>query len=381
MMRCPLCSSEHVLSVLKKPNTYFSDGKTSIDLEVGLCRECAYIFQSSAYCGEYDTKVASLYRNYRMSDNFEFPRRDSKSIESLEFICKNIELSSNSDILEIGSDRGDFLCMLRERSGANIVGIEPNSEQVVYMPTVRGYFGKESFSSKFDFVVLKHTLEHIKYPKNFMQDVFSCVKEGGYVYVEVPSFDICKKYLLDDFTAEHVSYFSEGVILEMFSNHEVIAIDNSHFLRIIVKNSSPSSIRNGANIPDESFDDKSFFSEISSRNAKLEELIVKHTQGGGIAVFYGVGLYYRILMGGLKDKVMLEKCFFYDDGFSEEIEPLFSIKRINFKESQDEDVIAIFCSNDYRVQDEMNTKFASLMERYLPLYFCRTNPNTYLRAS
>ena len=61
------------------------------------------------------------------------------------------------------------------------------------------FFDSKSFASKFDLVVLKHTLEHIKYPKEFLGDVFNVVADDGFLYIEVPSLDVCMDNFLDDF--------------------------------------------------------------------------------------------------------------------------------------------------------------------------------------
>jgi len=379
LIACPLCKSQKTVSVYKIENMFFTDGRTSMDLEVGLCEECGFVFQSSAYSDEYDAKVANLYKNYHMSDNFDFPRRDKKSLDSLEFICRNVELNGRSSILEIGSDRGDFLYMLKEKYGANILGIEPNAEQVALVPTVKGYFDKDSFSSKFDLVVLKHTLEHIKYPQVFLRDVFGRVNDGGYIYIEVPSFDVCRKYFLDDFTAEHVSYFSQDVLLGLLKDYEVIALDNSHFLRVIVKKTSGTHACESAGMDISGI--KQFFEELGIRLSLIEDKIIVHTKAGGKVVFYGVGLYFRILFGKLEGKVDKSNCYFYDDGFADETERSFGLERVDIAKLDVDKALVVFCSNDYKTQDAMNERFAILTKEYEPILFCRTNLTNQGRSS
>lgn len=371
LTNCPLCSSQKIESVYKRDEMFFTDGRTSIDLDVCLCEGCGFVFQSSAYGEAYDAKAASLYDNYRMSDNFDFPRRDKKSIESLEFICANIGLNATSDILEIGSDRDDFLFMLKERFGSNVVGIEPNSQQVAYVPTVKGCFDKDSFSSKFNLIVLKHTLEHIKYPKAFLEDVFASIRDDGYLYIEVPSFDVCKKYYLEDFAAEHVSYFSKASLLGMLRGHEIVAVDDSHFLRVIARKAASMVTSTVVDIDMEAT--KRFFKEFSSRLTALEEKIIKHANAGGAVVFYGVGLYFRAMFGRLDGRIEKQNCYFYDDGFSDESEGSFGLKKADINSLAEQKVLAVWCSNDFKVQDSMNERFGLLMKEYEPIYFCRTN--------
>lgn len=363
MINCPLCAGADTKSVFKKGETFFTDGKTSMELEVALCDGCGFVFQASAYTDEYQKKIATVYDNYRMNDNFEFPRRDKKSLESFEFIVSNVKLSKGADILEIGSDRGDFLYMLKEAyADSNIIGIEPGSNHTAQVPTVKGYFDKDSFSSKFDLIVLKHTFEHIVYPKPFLADVMHSLKDGGYIYIEVPSFDVCKKYFLDDFTLEHVSYFSKEVFLRLFDGYEIVAIDNSHFLRVIVKNKKADS--KGFEKPDVA-EIVEFFATFSKRYNEVRSLLIDHARQGGKLVFYGVGLFFRIFFGGIEKELDSEMCYFVDDGFDGDVEPYFGLRKFNMSElTNNTKIVAVWCTNDYAAQNAMKNRFDKTTTNY-----------------
>lgn len=363
MINCPLCAGADTKSVFKKGETFFTDGKTSMKLEVALCGGCGFVFQASAYTDEYQKKIGTVYDNYRMNDNFEFPRRDKKSLESFDFIVSNVKLDRGADILEIGSDRGDFLYMLKEAyADSNVIGIEPGSNHTAQVPTVKGYFDKDSFSSKFDLIVLKHTFEHIVYPKPFLADVMYSLKDGGYAYIEVPSFDVCKKYFLDDFTLEHVSYFSKDVFLGLFDGYEIVAVDNSHFLRVIVKNTKADSV--GFEKPDiaEIVD---FFATFSRRYGEVKNFLVNHSKAGGKLVFYGTGLFFRIFFGGIEKDVDNKLCYFVDDGFDSDIEPYFGLRKFDPSEVSDNmSVVVVWCTNDYVAQKVMKNKFDKMTVNY-----------------
>ena len=297
-MKCPLCKDSHTEIIYRQKYAHFTDGKTSMPLEVSLCSKCGFVFQNSAYNDKYDKKVVLTYQNYRMSDNFAFPRQDKKSLDSLQFIIKNGKIDKNSNILEIGSDRGDFLYLLHEKTGANVMGIEPVTLQIPKFPTVRGYFTRNSFCSKFDLIILKHTLEHIKNPKEFMVEVWESLSENGLVYTEVPSLDVVMSHFLEDFSLEHVSYFSQDSLLRLLKGYEVVSIDNSHFLRILAKRKASKKILYKK--PDIA-KTRIFFAEFSRRLRALEQKIILHSQRN-IVIFYGVGLYFQALLARLMKK-------------------------------------------------------------------------------
>lgn len=282
-------------SIGRKESAHFTDGKTSLSLEISLCESCGFVFQSSAYGDEYDAKVVLAYQNYGMSDNFAFPRRDGKSLDSLRFIIENSALDRHSSVLEIGSDTGDFLYILHENTGANVVGMEPVTMQMPRMPTVRGYFNRHSFCSMFDLIILKHTLEHIKNPRQFMAEVWEALSEEGLLYIEVPSLEVSMRYFLEDFSLEHVSYFTCDSVLRLLGSCEVVAVDDSHFLRLLVRRSKGLGAGGGEGM---NLEIKRFFAEFDHRLRGLERRILRHSQQG-IVVFYGVGLYFRALLARL----------------------------------------------------------------------------------
>ena len=131
---------------------------------------------------------------------------------------KNIihqQLSDNDDlIVEIGCGKGYFLEML-EKEGLNASGYDPAYEGE--NPKIRKeYFGNNHQQG--NMLVLRHVLEHINEPHNFLQKIAIANNFNGLIYIEIPSLE----WILDhqsffDITYEHVNYFRLVDLCGLFS--------------------------------------------------------------------------------------------------------------------------------------------------------------------
>ncbi len=361
-MNCPICKASNTKIVFSKQNAYFTDGKTFLpNLDVALCLHCGFVFQSSAYLDSYNDAVNSVYQNYNMSSNFNFPRKDSKTLFSLDFICNNANLTKDWTVLEIGSDRGDFLYLLKQKSGANILGIELDTKQTPQVPTLNMLFDSKNFASKYNLVVLKHTLEHIKYPQEFLDDVYNVVADDGFLYIEVPSLDVCMSNFLDDFNPEHVSYFAKEIVISMCKNYELVAIDNSHFIRALFKKTSNNSKYTKQDMDFSKIE--SFFETLSLKMQNFNQMLIEYSKENCV-VFYGVGLYFRIIFGALAKEINTKNCYFYDN--NTDVESYFNLKKIDFNKVE-KNIAVVFCSNDFAVQDAMQSNMDKILKEYIKI--------------
>ena len=123
---------------------------------------------------------------------------------------------SGKSIVEIGCGKGAFLDLLKKR-GFRIIGIDPaydgNSPDVI-----KEYFNPD-LGVRGDVIILRHVLEHIQYPKDFLASVLSSNGGKGLVYIEVPCFEwICNNHTWFDIFYEHVNYFRMADFGRMFGN-------------------------------------------------------------------------------------------------------------------------------------------------------------------
>jgi len=217
-MKCPICNHERmndVYSMEQVPySVFWQDDKIipTIDLVASMCDTCTLLFQKSAYVSnEYDAVMQKVYNAYQIMDSSirPFPISEDSIGYALKFLSDTVDFSHIINVLEIGSNRGDFLYHLKFRFGhINIIGIEPSNLDFVGVPTVRAFFSRNIFSNKFDLVIVRHVLEHIKHPVNFLNDIKAILVEEGKLFIEVPNTrnDLMEK--IEVFTPDHICYFT-----------------------------------------------------------------------------------------------------------------------------------------------------------------------------
>lgn len=135
-------------------------------------------------------------------------------------------------ILEIGCGKGYFMNMLLDK-GKDVIGIDPTyegeSDRVI----------KEYYSEKYTYlnaglIVLRHTLEHIPKPFDFIKMIAKANNYKGKIYIEIPTFDwIVKNNAVEDIFYEHCNYFTPNTIRQLFTECEVNYVFNDQYIGII----------------------------------------------------------------------------------------------------------------------------------------------------
>jgi len=118
-------------------------------------------------------------------------------------------------LVEVGCGKGFFLEMLLER-GIDVTGFDStydgNNPRVV-----KKYFEPGIIATPAKGLILRHVLEHIPNPHDFLCQLRDANGGGGLIYIEVPCFDwILRKRAWFDIFYEHVNYFRLSDFERMF---------------------------------------------------------------------------------------------------------------------------------------------------------------------
>lgn len=120
--------------------------------------------------------------------------------------------------IEIGCGKGHFFEMLC-KAGADVTGYDPAYEGD--NPRIaRTYFGHGVgvMQTPPDYIVLRHVLEHILSPWDFLEQLAAQCGDRTKIYIEVPCFDwIVRQNAFYDVFYEHVNYFTHEVLNASFS--------------------------------------------------------------------------------------------------------------------------------------------------------------------
>lgn len=125
-----------------------------------------------------------------------------------------LERFGGTRVLEIGCGKGAFLELLRER-GIDASGIDPayegDADYIVKQPFAPG------IGIRAESIVLRHTLEHVRDPFAFLQNIAAANGGAGTIYIEVPCLDwILARHAWFDLFYEHVNYFRLDDVHRMF---------------------------------------------------------------------------------------------------------------------------------------------------------------------
>ena len=120
----------------------------------------------------------------------------------------------NDALIEVGCGKGYFTEMLLAQ-GMDVIGFDPAYEGD--NPRIqRKHFNRE-LGLHAKGIILRHVLEHIQNPVDFLFALKHANQDQGLIYIEVPCFDwICRKRAWFDIYYEHVNYFRLGDLHRLF---------------------------------------------------------------------------------------------------------------------------------------------------------------------
>jgi SAM-dependent methyltransferase len=133
----------------------------------------------------------------------------------LETVSQIIERTiGRASIVEVGCGKGFFLEMLLNK-GFEITGFDPTYEG--NNPKIVKEYFRTDLGIHAEALVLRHVLEHIQDPYEFLLQLKEANSGRGKIYIEVPCLDwICEHKAWFDIFYEHVNYFRIADFYRMF---------------------------------------------------------------------------------------------------------------------------------------------------------------------
>jgi SAM-dependent methyltransferase len=142
-------------------------------------------------------------------------------------------------VLDVGCGGGVFLHTLKNLDSYNkctLFGLEPTNSFSklaackLSCQVFNGNLDGVVFDGEYDLITCNHVLEHSDDPILFFNNLYANLKDGGYLYIEVPSIEDFNDESLppdnDRFLMQHLWYFSPEILKK-------IALDSSFKLHKI----------------------------------------------------------------------------------------------------------------------------------------------------
>lgn len=232
--KCPLCFSKNIEKIYCQKNIpvfnniVYDNAEESKKCKKGvirlmLCNNCGFVFNS-----QLNKKLLKYNKDY--DSNRSFSDYYNKYVDNLIKLLVDKYQIRNKHILEIGGGDGAFLKSLCKQSDSKGTGFDPSykgKKQIGNISFVNDYFSKKYSNTKTDIIVLRHILEHIENPNNFLSSILDNINTGeSIIIIEVPDFDwILKHQTYWDITYEHCNYFTVESIKNLFKLKKTALID------------------------------------------------------------------------------------------------------------------------------------------------------------
>jgi novobiocin biosynthesis protein NovU len=235
-MACRICDSETkvVLDLGESPpaNSLVDARDTTQEafpLVLEWCESCGNVQLRDCLPADvlYSDYLYVTPRSQMLTDHYEYLSN---------FLLQNGYLTSESRVMEIGSNVGYFLEHIKPKV-AGVVGVDP-AQQIARMannagiPTVCDFFNVESAEAAAEhhgrpnLVMARHCLAHNEWPQEMVKGAAAVLEDGGYFVVEnAYVMNTVENTEFDQVYHEHMFYYSIRSMSEMLKRHGMVLVD------------------------------------------------------------------------------------------------------------------------------------------------------------
>jgi SAM-dependent methyltransferase len=235
---CDFCgNAESEMDYITKDNTNFSPGL----FNVVSCKECGLSYLDPRPLSE---NMGAYYEEeyYSEVDGGRFNSPAEKIIRW--FRGKRVALlarfSKKGRVLDIGSDRGTFLSILRGK-GWKVNGTQLSKQSADAAKKIYGIdlqvgdlLDIKYPSRHFDAVVLWHVLEHVFSPSRYIEEISRILKPGGTLLLEVPDAgSVQARFFRDRWliceAPRHLYFFNMKQLSRVLNKYSLNIVNSGHF--------------------------------------------------------------------------------------------------------------------------------------------------------
>ncbi len=231
---CPICFCSEKTFLYKQR---FNNKAISLmeEYDVVVCKDCGFVY------ADYIPSQGDFNKYYAEMSKYEFGYNDgvvsndyvAHFTKIAQFLTPHISYA-NAKILDIGCSTGALLSILKSFGYSNLLGIDPSASCV---KTVKKLYNIEAiantisdfhYDEKFDVVILSAVLEHLVDFSSSMHKIRSLLKDQGLLFIEVPDAERFDSYIFtpfQQFSFEHINYFSQYSVKNLLSNYSFEIID------------------------------------------------------------------------------------------------------------------------------------------------------------
>jgi len=227
IVNCPLCNCRRYEILCKK-------GQFNLPLNVSICKDCGFVYLNprwtkDRYVNFYEYEYDKCYRPEELSCDRKGNNRYERIRQIVERLKKNNILFEHSKrIFEIGSGMGWNLEYLKNNycKEASLYAIELSVNSKKSLSELNIYLLAKDIDSEwqtyvdseFDFIIMRHVLEHCLEPISTLRKVHEVLSNDGILYIAIPNLIKPDLPLSEShFRVVHTMYFSKNSINSLLS--------------------------------------------------------------------------------------------------------------------------------------------------------------------
>ncbi len=232
-INCIICNSNNLEKITDK-------GQFGFPTYVCICKECGLSFlnprwDNETYLNFYKTEYDKFYRSSKSSiPLIQNPSSYYPIIQRIKNLNK--ENTSFDKILDIGSGDGSLLmAFIENKIGNEYYSIEASVEYKLKIEQKGIKFisndidseWDKSFNGHFDFIIMRHVLEHFSRPDLVLNKLKNVLSPNGLLYIAVPDSLKPIPPFTDSFIrVVHTFYFNKPTLTNLLckSGYEIIDI-------------------------------------------------------------------------------------------------------------------------------------------------------------
>jgi len=226
----------------------FSQGNLLAGFDLVICADCGAGYSDKVPGQEVFDRYYAEMSKYEYSDRagIQTDTDLSRFREVTDIVAPH--LRRDHRLLDIGCATGGLLAEFKRRGFVNLLGVDPSPSCAKLTERLYGIPAKalsistlDQLDEPADVAILTGVLEHIRDVDSSIGSVKSCLRDGGFIYFEVPDATRYDRHFsapFQLFSMEHVNYFSPVSLGNLMARHGFSVV----FTKRLIRHLSPQAI-------------------------------------------------------------------------------------------------------------------------------------------
>lgn len=198
---------------------------------IGQCRSCGHV--QKPVTDAWSAEAARIYAAYDMTQSIDgvvqrmYEGPAGTPVARVDAIAERVLAMLPTDrpaVLDVGTGNGDFVRSLT----AGCPGLEADvleasvryRDGLLASGVVRAFhLDRGAVTGPYDAVTLLHVLEHVPDPAAFLADLAPVLRDGGFMWVQVPNAAVATNDLL---VFDHCSHFTAGALADVVARSGLV---------------------------------------------------------------------------------------------------------------------------------------------------------------